>query len=155
MSAAALSDHELERYRARNLRRLLASASRALNKRVTAELQKRGHARVRLAHSALLASLDLDGSNVTEVADRAQISKQAMGKLAIDLEALGYIQRRPDPNDRRAWLLCFTGDGRRLVRDSVDIVEGIERSSEALLGTRAYGVLRRGLSVLVDDAPPS
>ncbi|HET7094567.1 MAG TPA: MarR family transcriptional regulator, partial [Thermomicrobiales bacterium] len=41
---------------------------------------------------------------------------QAMGELVASLEERGYLERRPDPADRRARLICFTPRGRTLMR---------------------------------------
>ena len=37
-----------------------------------------------------------------------------MGELVGLLEQRGYVERRPDPADRRARLVCFTARGRQL-----------------------------------------
>ena len=37
--------------------------------------------------------------------ERAQITKQSMAELVLHLERLGYVERVPDPSDRRAKLV--------------------------------------------------
>jgi len=53
------------------------------------------------AHSAVFAQIAPDGSRLTDLARRANMSPQAMGELVDELEQLGYVVRRPDPTDRR------------------------------------------------------
>src|SRR5579872_7014639 len=86
-------ERAFERHRDNNLRRLLAAASRALNRHITEELHRRGYEDTRPGHAALLANLDFAGNSVTEIAERAQISKQAMARLAVELEEMGIISR--------------------------------------------------------------
>jgi hypothetical protein len=78
--SATRTDEALEKSRDSNIRRLLVAATRAVNRHITAELQRRGYEKTRPGHAALLANLDLDGNSVTEIAERAQISKQAMAR---------------------------------------------------------------------------
>lgn len=63
--------------RSRNLRRLLIRAARSLNAIVEEELHARGYDDIRLAHNRLLIHLDFEGNSITEVAERARLTKQA------------------------------------------------------------------------------
>ena len=51
------------------------------------------------------------GSRLTELAERAQTTKQAMGQLVDVLEQSGYVERIPDPTDRRAKQIRLTDRG--------------------------------------------
>ena len=77
---------EVEDKRSRNMRQLLLRASRIVNRHVIEGLQARGYSRLRPTHTTLLSNIDLAGSSVTEAAQRAAITKQAMGRLASELE---------------------------------------------------------------------
>lgn len=143
--AEAAEDAALQRHRERNLRLLLLRATRTVNRRITAELQRRGFPGTRPGHGALLANLDLAGNSVTEIAERAQISKQAMARLAVELEELGVITRRKDAADARALVLAFTPLGRRLVQATVEIVAELEAELEARVGATAAAHLRTAL----------
>lgn len=146
--ANVASDKDLERHRDNNLRRLLVAATRSVNRHITAELQRRGYERTRPGHAALLANLDFDGNSVTEVADRAQISKQAIAKLAVELEEMGIISRRPSRTDGRALVLCFTVTGKRLVRTSLTIVDELEQDLKESVGSRTLATLKNGLAAI-------
>lgn len=146
--ARALHDGAFERHRATNLRRLLAGATRALNRRITKELHRRGYHDTRPGHAALLANLDFAGNSVTEVAERAQISKQAMARLAVELEELGIITRKTDGNDKRALSLSFTKRGRDLIRTTVAIVDDLEKGLSDEIGDRSMATLKRSLEAV-------
>lgn len=68
---------------------------------------------LRPAHMIVLQNLDHppEGSRLTDLAERAQITVQSMGELIDMLEQRGYVARIPDPTDRRAKLIRFTGRG--------------------------------------------
>ncbi|MGH7661291.1 MAG: MarR family winged helix-turn-helix transcriptional regulator [Vulcanimicrobiaceae bacterium] len=138
-------DGAFERHRDTNLRRLLVAATRALNRHITQELNRQGYRDTRPGHAALLANLDLAGNSVTEVAERAQISKQAMARLAVELEDMGIISRRVDGSDKRALTLSFTKRGRDLIKSTVSIVDEIERELSQAIGDRSMTTLKRSL----------
>ena len=52
---------------------------------------------------------------MARLAERAQVTKQAMAELVAHLEHHGYVARRPDPDDRTAKLVIPT---RRATRSS-------------------------------------
>jgi len=145
----ATSDRALEKHRDNNLRRLLVAAARALNRHITAELQRRGFNGTRPGHAALLANLDFSGNSVTEVAERAQISKQAMAHLAVELEDMGIISRRHSGTDKRALTLSFTPLGTDLLRSTIVIVDQVERKLAHEIGTRSMTTLKRNLAAIV------
>jgi DNA-binding MarR family transcriptional regulator len=143
---AALSDEALEKHRNNNVRRLLVAATRTVNRHITSELQRRGYEHTRPGHSALLANLDFNGSSVTEIAERAQISKQAMARLAVELEEMGLITREPSETDGRALMLRYTRLGKVVVRASVAIVDEFERELARRVGARSLSTLKRTLT---------
>jgi DNA-binding MarR family transcriptional regulator len=74
-------------------------------------LAERGHPDVRPAHGNVFQFIDADGTRVSELAARARMTKQSMGELVAHLEAGGYVERAPDPTDRRAKLVHLTKRG--------------------------------------------
>jgi DNA-binding MarR family transcriptional regulator len=67
---------------------------------------------LRSTHAQVFESLDPGGTRLTTLADRAQMSHQAMGELVAELVHHGYLERVSDPVDRRARLIRPTGRGR-------------------------------------------
>src|SRR6516162_3049426 len=106
---------DVEEKRSRNMRQLLLRASRIVNRHVVEGLQARGYSGLRSTHTTLLSNIDLAGSSVTEAAERAGITKQAMGRLASELEEAGYIRIETDPEDARVRLLRLTTQGSKLM----------------------------------------
>lgn len=106
----------------------------------------------RPAHSGVFAHIDLAGTRLTELAARANMTPQAMGELVDDLERLGYVERQPDPTDRRAKLIVLTTRGRDCVGAAFETISGIEHMLETLLGHRRLVRLREDLRRIIADA---
>lgn len=144
---ASLSDKKdakgLVQARSKNLRQLLLRATRTLNGLVEEELARRGYERIRLSHSSLLANLDLEGNSITAVAERAGVTKQAMGVIADELEAMGYITRRVDAHDGRARTLNFSDKGYKLMLETFAIVEAVEEQYGLRTGLAAFMGVRQ------------
>jgi DNA-binding MarR family transcriptional regulator len=69
---------------------------------------------LRPAHVQVLGGGPIDGLRVTELAERAAMTKQSMHELVVHLERCGYVRREPDPADSRARLVRLTDRGRLL-----------------------------------------
>ena len=113
---------------------LMREAFVALNGLVLARLAERGHPEVRAAHSAVFQYLDDTGTTVSALAERAQMTKQAMAELVHHLEAHGYVSRVPDPADRRAKLVLATERGREVLAIARALVPEIEERVGAVVG---------------------
>lgn len=105
------------------------------------------------AHSAVFAQIDPDGSRLTDLARRANMTPQAMGELVDELEELAYVVRRPDPTDRRAKLIVLTKKGRACIAAGIATIDGIEQDLVDRLGERGHQQLRRLLTKLLADDP--
>jgi DNA-binding MarR family transcriptional regulator len=103
------------------------------------------------AHSAVFAQIAPDGSRLTDLARRANMSPQAMGELVDELEELGYVVRRPDPTDRRAKLIVLTKKGQACIAAGIATIDGIEQQLIDRLGERGHRQLRSLLTKLLDD----
>jgi DNA-binding MarR family transcriptional regulator len=143
---------KIEKKRSRNMRQLLLRASRIVNRHVVEGLQDRGYSGLRSTHTTLLSNIDLFGSSVTEAAERAGITKQAMGRLASELEATGYIQIETDLKDARVRVLKLTAEGNKLMLDSLDVMAELERRYASMIGNNRLTAILRGLSTFIAQA---
>jgi DNA-binding MarR family transcriptional regulator len=114
-------------------------------------LEEAGHGRLTRLHGAVIAHLDEDGTRATELARRSGRHKQVIGRIADELEALGYVERRPEPGDRRAKLVVPTAAGREAMRLSDEVIADIERRQANALGETAYADFRRQLEAVVES----
>jgi DNA-binding MarR family transcriptional regulator len=113
-------------------------------------LQERGYAELRSTHTTLLSNLPLAGGTVSQAADRAGISKQAMGRPAVELESAGYLRVLADPSDGRVRRLELTKTGRKLMLDSLDVMADLERRYAELISSDALRATLDGLAAFSD-----
>jgi DNA-binding MarR family transcriptional regulator len=135
--------------REQHIGRLFLRASRSFAALATRKLKERGHEGLGTAHTALLPHVDLGGTRATALAERAGMSKQAVGQVVRDLERQGYVERQPDPSDSRATLVRFTEAGWRFLRDAGDVKREIEAEYGAALGEERMRLLRSALNDLL------
>ena len=118
-----------------------------LQKELFRRLGTEGHPGLRPRHGAVLAYLQPEGCRATELAAASGQHKQVIGTLVDELEAEGYVERRPDPQDRRAKLVVPTPRGADFQARSEAILAAIELDHANAVGADAYAgfkaVLRR------------
>ena len=131
-----------------NLAILLREPFRTMSAELHARLDAAGHGAVRPAHGAVMQFLDDDGTRVTALAERAQMTKQSMAELVLHLERLGYVQRVPDPSDRRAKLVRATPRGGQLYAIAREVVAELEAEWTRRLGKAKMRQLRALLEEL-------
>jgi DNA-binding MarR family transcriptional regulator len=107
-----------------------------------------GHPDIRPPHGNVMQFLDEDGTRVSVLAERAQVTKQSMAELVAHLERLGYVERVPDPSDRRAKLVRATARGRELYAIAREVVAEIEAEWTQRLGKSKIRQLRALLQEL-------
>jgi DNA-binding MarR family transcriptional regulator len=127
---------------------LLREPFQEVVRRVSAGLVEAGFDDLRPAHTAVFQHIEAGGSRLTDLAERAQITKQSMGYLVDHLEQCGYLERRPDPSDRRAVLISLTDRGWEQVRASLRIIATIEEEWASGLGRPRMEQLRELLGDL-------
>jgi DNA-binding MarR family transcriptional regulator len=80
---------------------------------------------------------------VKELADEVVLSPTAMSRFVDRVEAAGYVQRRPDPDDRRALQVTLTDEGVELLRRMWPVyAAGIERHFAAELEASGLRISR-------------
>lgn len=131
-----------------NLGILLRIPFQEVVRRVGSGLAEAGFADVRPAHTAVFQHIDAEGSRLTDLAERAQITKQSMGYLVDYLEQRGYLERRADPSDRRASLIHLTERGWAQIHAALEVIASLEAEWTQTLGPQRMNQLRAALAEL-------
>lgn len=131
-----------------NIGLLLFIPYRSLENRVIAALAEAGFDDITTAQMKLVQRIGPDGTRLTELAEAAQVTKQTAGFLVDQLEKVGWVERRPDPTDRRARLVCISERGKRAVPVATDAVERVEQEWSEYLGAQRMRELRETLAKL-------
>ena len=143
-----MSDARSERER-RMLGALLRIPFQAITARLHTELAAAGFADLSPAQFVVFQHLPAEGARVSELAARAQITKQSMGYLVDYLAARGYVERLPDPADGRAAIVRLTERGWAVDQAARAISRGVEEEWARRLGRRRMDQLRDLLERLV------
>lgn len=127
----------------------------ATNRRIADGLAAAGYPDIRPTHG-IVFELIAEGCRLTELADRAGMTKQSMGELVEHLVSNGYLERRPDPADRRARIIGLTTTGRVAARAASNVLLEIYQPWIAATSERTRHRLLNELTRLhatVDAAP--
>ena len=119
--------------------------SKDFERRIYAGLAARGYPDIRPSHSAVFANLGMGAVRVTELAERAQVTQQAMGKMLKEIERMGYISRDIDSGDKRAKVIRMTEKGILLSMHSLEVYREVREFYAGKIGTEALGKLENDL----------
>jgi DNA-binding MarR family transcriptional regulator len=97
------------------------------------------------AHVHITRHLALEGSRLTDLAQAAGMSKQAMGDLVDQCAAWGLVQRQVDLQDARAKRVVFTADGLAWLQAFKDAVAQAEAEFKEAVGHDVATVVALGL----------
>ena len=145
MKTTAERNREIAYQLSNNLPRLLREFSRDFERRIWEGLASRGYLDIRPAHSQVFANLGLGAVRVTELAKRAQVTQQAMGKMLKELERMGYVSRDVDQSDRRAREIQLTQRGIDLAADSLEVVNEVYAQYAEKIGEKRLAALQDSL----------
>ena len=150
-----------DRWRLTHLGRLMGHALRRFDERVLelmthsvnvplalSNLAARGQ--VGAAHIHITRHLSLRGSRLTELAQSAGMSKQAMGDLVDQCEAWDLVHRIPDPIDARAKRIVFTATGLAWLQAFREAVTQAEAEFRAQVGEHVATVVALGLEAYAE-----
>ena len=126
----------------------------AVNDMVVPHLVSHGHPELRAAHGAVFQYLSDTGTTVSRLAERAQMTKQAMAELVLHLERHGYVTRVPDPHDGRAKLVLPTARGREVAYLAQGLVPELEERIARTIGQRRLTQLRTDLERIRQEFAP-
>src|SRR4051812_2566014 len=129
---------------------LVRRPAEAVHLRILREANQAGFPDLVPAHLAVLRYPGPNGRRPSELAAEVGITKQAMNYLLGQLEQLGYLHRRDDPDDQRSKRVHLTERGQALRRSIRRTVSKIEKELEAELGATSYAQLRKLLIRLND-----
>lgn len=127
---------------------LMFIAQRHAEARVLQHLHEHGFADMTIAQGRIAARLDQEGMRLTDLAAAAQVTKQTAAFLVGQLEQAGYVERRPDPTDARARLICIAERGVRAQAEARVVEQRIETEWTRHLGRDRMRELRRALTDL-------
>ncbi len=105
---------------------------------------------LRPSQHKVLQMIPTDGARITDLAEIAGMTKQALGELVDGLEAAGYSTSVRDDQDRRIRMVTRTPKGEQAVTASVAAIEDVEAMFRRKVGTHRYDEMKATLRELCE-----
>jgi DNA-binding MarR family transcriptional regulator len=129
---------------------LLTQTTRMFQAELFGRLGEAGLHGARVPHTHVTAYIKAEGSRLTDLAAAARMTLPAMSELVDDLQALGYVERRPDPSDGRAKLICLTDRGWDGIRAGQRVIAELEAEWAGAIGQRRFEAFLQTFQALHD-----
>jgi DNA-binding MarR family transcriptional regulator len=133
---------------------LLDIAFDAMMSEFRSEIEKSEFADIRPTHGCVFRYVRSPGLRLTEIAERANMTKQSAGEIVDDLVERGYVKRIPDPADRRAKLICLTERGEEAQVFGFRVFAEIEERWAERHGAERVAALRETLEEIAAVEAP-
>ncbi len=133
---------------------LLYIPYRAMENKVFAAVAAAGFDDMTLARGRVFQRIGPAGTRLTDLAEQAQVTKQAAGALVDELERAGYVTRTPDPTNNRARLVCIAERGAAAIEVASAVVAEVESEWTRHVGVRQMAQLRSTLMKLREITDP-
>src|SRR5436309_13194899 len=121
---------------------LLRMPWEAVQRHMLERLHERGFADFDAAYLNVFQYPGPQGARPSELAARLRISKQALNYLLGELERLGYLERRPDPDDLRSMRVALTSRGTSAISVIREAGGEMETTWAQQLGPEYFAQLR-------------
>ena len=131
-----------------NTGRLLFGCFKHWETAVLSHLHESGWSQLRRTHFHILRHLDVEGTCMSDLAERANVTKAAVTSLVRTCEALGLVMVMSGAADRRARLVRYTPKGLELMELFRAALLALEDDVRRRLGTQAYMEFRAALLAL-------
>ena len=136
---------ELTQLRDMHLGRVLLKLERQFTQQVLSQLAEQGITEITLRHFVVIPFVTDVGIRSVEIAKKAGVSKQAVGKLVEELEGYGYLEVRPDPNDGRASLVFLSDKGEHFLQTAIESTNILEKQWQQLIGAKRFNNMKQAL----------
>src|SRR5262245_24616733 len=118
---------------------------------IDAALREAGFDDIRPAAANVFPFVPPEGITVSGLAELAGVRKQTMTQAVDQLERTGYVERRPNPNDRRSRLVFLTERGASVPPVTHAAAARVEERWAELTGADEVETLRASLLSLLTE----
>jgi DNA-binding MarR family transcriptional regulator len=119
------------------------------------ELEQTEFGDIRPTHGCVFRFVRGPGMRLTVLAEMAGMTKQSIGEIVDDLVARGYVKRIPDPEDKRAKLICLTERGERAQATGLALFAKVEQQWAERYGAKRMAQLRELLEEIAANEAPA
>lgn len=137
----------------RNLPQLLGDARRWFDDALSTSMQAAGEEPVTIGQQAVFASLDPEGTTVSELARRIGVTRQTAHQAVHGLVGMGMLEQIPDPASARRRLIRMTAEGTRVHLRARAMITVVEDELADRLGRAPVEALRAALALPWGEPP--
>lgn len=124
---------------------LLEAASQSVLQTLATRLRARGYGAITEPHLVLFGNLDCGATHAAQIAQRMQVSRQAISKTLRELQGRGFLRLEDDPDRRNQKLVVMMERGIQLAFDARGELRSIEAEISDRIGADAMAALRIAL----------
>lgn len=99
----------------------------------------------------LLQLIPEQGMRISDLADRARITKQALGQLVNQLEAKGLVVSESDPRDGRVRIVRRSATGEAAHQQLVELIDKVETTLRNEIGAERFDAMKQTLRDLAGE----
>ena len=118
---------------------------------IEAALSEAGFGDLRPPHANVFPFVPPEGITVSELAELAGVRKQTMAQAVEQLERMGYVERRPNPRDRRSQLVLLTRRGKSVKPVTHATAARVEEHWAELTSPKELETMRASLTHLLTE----
>jgi DNA-binding MarR family transcriptional regulator len=133
---------------------LIALAYGRMRQHLRAALAEEGFADLGRSDGYVFRALDAGTLTTSELAERLRITKQGAAQIVADMQRRGYVERRPDPTDRRAQPVRLSPRGEAALAAARRFHQRYERSLKRNYGAERIVEFREMLTAISGDGGP-
>lgn len=126
--------YQFKQEKDRHIGRLVSKTQRFVREIASDLLQAKGYTNFRVGHMVALIHIDLEGSNINNLAHLAGVTKQAMSKLVKELQDEGFVTIEKHPNDARTLIVKLSEKGIDTMLDWKECTQKIEMTFTEAIG---------------------
>lgn len=129
--------------------KVIAHLRKQFEQWATGRLAQKGYKGFKMVYMPVIMNIDLEGTNNNDLAKRAQVTKQAMSKVVKELQQMGYITSKTDPNDKRSTIFMLTAKGKNFIQGARDSVAELMEEYRGVLGKKNFDETLHNLLALI------
>ncbi len=131
---------------------LLAAARGVYGSQIRSALQDNGFDDMPRRGTFVLGAVANHGSTLSDAVAGLRTTKQAASQLVDTLVSRGYLERAPDPDDRRRVTVTLTDRGREAARVTQSSIRAVDQRLAQAVGAERVATTRAALGALVESS---
>ncbi len=140
--------HDIKSHQKASLGHLFSRVGRMLTGHAISKVHDAGYPEVRESWLPILQHVEEEGIRSIDLANKLSISKQAANQMVKEIQKQGYLQRAPDPKDKRAQLITLTEQGWQAWVIGLKAMTEMERRLETQLGLDNVNHMRSQAAII-------